>query len=294
MPDDTLRALVESVCRRTGLDPAGFTRLRRHAADVILLPHAADGGLVLKAAPAHGADRAVRAVALTRWLHGRGFPCTHPAAVDQPMVVGNRVVTIWLHHDQHDRGIPGAAHLGTLLRSLHRLPLPPVELPEAQPLAGLADLIEADTALPPRNRKWLLQERSRLLERYRSLDFPLGSGLIHGDAYPGNTLWDNDGGTVLLGDWDEPALGPRELDLANTIQGRRFGRPPSEIDAFVDAYGYDPRKWEGLEVLTRIRDMHTLGSFLRRAAHGDQAAADELRTRAGSLRTGNDTDWHAA
>uniref|UniRef100_UPI003F49A80C phosphotransferase n=1 Tax=Amycolatopsis sp. CA-096443 TaxID=3239919 RepID=UPI003F49A80C len=290
MPDDIPRALVESVCASAGLDGAGARRLRRHAADVILLPRA-EGGLVLKIDRADGASRAARAVALTRWLRERGFPCTRPAALDQPLRVGDRVVTVWLHHDQRGRGVPGAAHLGALLRSLHRLPPPPVELPPARPLAGLAGLLEADTALPDRDRDWLLGERVRLLDRYRSLEFPLGEGFVHGDAYPGNTLWDGD--AVLLGDWDEPAIGPRELDLANTVQGQRFGRPAAEVDAFLAAYGHDPRG-RGLDVLTRIRDLHTLGSFLRRAAGGDRPAAEELRARAVSLRTGTGAAWRAA
>ncbi|WP_406639201.1 phosphotransferase [Amycolatopsis sp. WGS_07] len=294
MPDDNLRAIVESACRRAGLDSTGATRLRKHAADVILLPAAADGGLVLKVAPANSASRADRAVTLTRWLCDRGFPCTRPADIDQPFVVEDRVVTVWLHYDQRGRPTPGAAHLGTLLRGLHRLPVPRIELPVAQPLSMLAGLIQNDSTLPRQDRDWLLHERSRLLDRYRSLDFHLGVGLIHGDAYPGNTLWDAGDTTVLLGDWDEAAIGPRELDLANTVQGRRFGRSTAEISAFFDAYGHDLRDWNGLAVLTRIRDMHTLGSFLRRAAHGDRPAADELRARAASLRTGSSAAWHAA
>lgn len=58
---------------------------------------------------------------------------------------------------------------------------------------------------------------------YARLDFPLGYGWIHGDAYPGNTLWDSD--EALLADWDEVGTGPRELDLVNTHQGARFGDP---------------------------------------------------------------------
>ncbi|MEV4927880.1 phosphotransferase family protein [Streptomyces roseoverticillatus] len=66
---------------------------------------------------------------------------------------------------------------------------------------------------------------------------------MHGDAYPGNTLWD--GESVRLGDWDEAATGPRELDLANTHQGARFGRTPAAIDAFTSAYGHSPWRLAG-------------------------------------------------
>ncbi|MGW7488995.1 phosphotransferase family protein [Streptomyces sp. NPDC054786] len=76
-----------------------------------------------------------------------------------------------------------------------------------------------------------------LLDAYAHLDFPLGQGLVHGDAYPGKTL--RDGSAATLGDWDEAAIGPRETDLANTFQGVRFGRTPAQLRAFSDAYGYD-------------------------------------------------------
>ncbi len=32
--------------------------------------------------------------------------------------------------------------------------------------------------------------------------------MVHGDAYSGNTLWAGD--SVLLGDWDETSIAPRE------------------------------------------------------------------------------------
>ncbi|WP_410676520.1 phosphotransferase [Amycolatopsis sp. cmx-4-68] len=166
---------------------------------------------------------------------------------------------------------------------LHQLPAPPVTLPTAAPLSSFAEAVAADSTLPDDDRRWLIGERDRLLDDFQGLAFPLGAGLIQGDAYPGNTLWDDD--RVLLGDWDEPAWGPRELDLANTIQGGiRFGRTPAELDAFTTAYGYDPRDWTGIDTLVRIRDLHTLGSFLRRAGNGDAAAAAELRRRMQSLR----------
>ena len=128
-----------------------------------------------------------------------------------------------------------------------------------------------------RDRRWLPAAVDQALEDYSRLDFPLGHGLLHGDAYPGNTLWD--GARALLGDWDEAAFGPREIDLANTFQGVRFGRTEAELSAFAHGYGYDPRPWPGLATLTTMRDLHTLGSFIRRADRGDAAAAAQLALR---------------
>ncbi len=267
--------------------------MRNHANDVYLLPGAGDSGMVAKVAPQSLQDRAARAVQLTLWLAGHGFPCTLPAPVEQPVELLGHVVTFWRFYTQEGREVPGAGCLGALLRQLHHLPVPPVELPRAAPLSSFADVVQADTTLPEHDRRWLIEERNRLLADFGQLTFPLGTGLIHGDAYPGNTLWD--GADVLLGDWDEPAWGPRELDLANTVQGGiRFGRSAAEVDAFSTAYGYDVRDWDGIDTLVRMRDLHTLGSFLRRAARGDVGAAAELERRVRSLRRGDRDTWVAA
>ncbi|UOX88387.1 phosphotransferase [Amycolatopsis sp. FBCC-B4732] len=293
MPDLVLQKVLDVACGRAGLDLAGVTPLRNHANDVYLLPSAGGNGVVVKVAPKATRDRADRAVQLTLWLIEHGFPCTRPAEVEQPVEFADHVVTFWRFYPQSDRRVPGAGHLGGLLRRLHHLPAPPIELPPAAPLSSFWDVVTADTTLSEDDRRWLVEERARLLEDFGRLTFPLGIGLIHGDAYPGNTLWD--GEDVVLGDWDEPAWGPRELDLANTVQGGlRFGRSTAELDAFAAAYGYDLRGWDGIDTLVGIRDLHTLGSFLRRAALGDDGAAAELQRRVGSLRQADRASWVAS
>lgn len=293
MADPVVPKVLDLACRRAGLDSAGATPLRNHANDVYLIPAAGSSGIVVKVAPQSQLDRANCAVRLTLWLAEQGFPCTLPAQVEQPVELLGHVVTFWRFYAQQDRGVPDAGYLGGLLRKLHLLPVPPVELPRAAPLSSFADIVKADTTLPEQDRGWLIEERNHLLADFGQLNFPLGTGLIHGDAYPGNTLWD--GADVLLGDWDEPAWGPRELDLANTVQGGiRFGRSADELDAFAAAYGYDVRDWDGIYTLVRMRDLHTLGSFFRRAGCGDAGAAAELERRVRSLRRGDCDTWVAA
>jgi len=152
--------------------------------------------------------------------------------------------------------------------------------------------VEASTSLSAHDRAWLLARRNDLIGEYELLDFPLREGWIHGDAYPGNTLWDD--GRALLGDWDEIGAGPRELDLVNTHQGARFGRPQAERDAFTAAYGYDVTAWPGFPVLREIRDFHTLGSYIRLADTGNEKAATELTFRLDTLKRGDsDAQWNA-
>lgn len=160
-----------------------------------------------------------------------------------------------------------------------------MKLEQYQPLKNFGDSVAASTFLPIEDRTWLLARRTELLGQYEQLDFPLGFGWIHGDAYPGNTLWDGD--RVLLGDWDEVGIGPRELDLVNTHQGARFGRSQAERSAFTAAYGYDVTPWRGFPVLREMRDLHTLGSYIRLADTGNEQAATQLRYRIDTLKQGD-------
>lgn len=229
--------------------------------------------------------RARTVVELTRWLTGQGFPSVAPLDVEQPIDVDDYTVTFWRYYPQNDRPKPTADHLGAMLRQLHALSTPPVELSEYQPLKNLGDSVTASTALSDNDRRWLLDRRAELLVQYEQLDFPLGSGWIHGDAYPGNTLWDGD--RALLGDWDEVGTGPRELDLVNTHQGARFGRSLTERGAFNAAYGYDVTAWPGFPVLREMRDLHTLGSYIRLADTENEQAAIQLDFRIGTLKRGD-------
>ncbi|MEU9395967.1 aminoglycoside phosphotransferase family protein [Streptomyces sp. NPDC048324] len=249
--------------------------------------------VVVRVSPISHQQNLATAISLTRWLVANGFPATEPADLPQPVAYEPYAVTFWQHYPQPAHGRPPTGRLGDLLRALHSLPAPPVTLPLYQPLASLKTVVESSTYLGSDQQSWLMERRRELLNAYGKLEFPLGYGHIHGDAYPGNALWDGQG--VRLGDWDEAAFGPREIDLANTFQGVRFGRTSAELDDFSFRYGYDISQWPGLPVLVGIRDLHTLGSFIRRADQGDTAAANQLSHRLQTLRNADDgAKWGAA
>jgi hypothetical protein len=280
---------IREACRALGLSAHGMTPLRRHATSVYLLPQE---GIVARVSPWDQREAVARSVALTRWLADQGLAVTETINVPQPIEYPPYTITFWTHYPQPDGPPPSAEHLGGLLRQLHALPAPPVKLPPYQPLATLQETMHQSTALSASDRRWLQEAISEALDAYSYLEFPLGEGLVHGDAYPGNTLWN--GRNALLGDWDEAAFGPREIDLANTFQGVRFGRTQQELRAFAHAYGYDPAPWPGLSVLTRMRDLHALGSFIRRADKGDEAAVEQLSFRLQTLRRGDqEATWSA-
>jgi Phosphotransferase enzyme family len=286
----TTLSVLREACSRTGLDPSDAVPLHQHAATLYLFK--AHRVVVRLNHDIDDRRRARTVVEITRWLTRQGFPSVAPTDVDQPLDVGDYTVTFWRYYPQNDRPKPTAGHLGTILRHLHALPTPPVELPPYQPLKNFSDSVAASTSLSTHDRAWLLTRGTELLGEYERLDFPLGDGWIHGDAYPGNTLWDHD--RALLGDWDEVGTGPRELDLVNTHQGARFGRPQAERDAFTTAYGYDVTAWPGFLVLREMRDLHTLGSYIRLADVGNKQAATELGFRIDTLQRGDiDARWNA-
>ncbi|MGH3856544.1 MAG: phosphotransferase [Pseudonocardiaceae bacterium] len=283
-------AVLHDACARAGLNASDAAPLHQHAATLYLFE--ANRVVVRLNNDSDDRARARTVVELTRWLTGQGFPSVAPADVEQPIDVDDYTVTFWRYYPQNDRPKPTADHLGAMLRRLHALPTPPVELSEYQPLKNLGDSVTASTALSDNDHGWLLDRRAELLAQYEQLDFPLGSGWIHGDAYPGNTLWDGD--RALLGDWDEVGTGPRELDLVNTHQGARFGRPQAERDAFNTAYGYDVTAWPGFPVLREMRDLHTLGSYIRLADTGNEQAAIQLGFRIDTLKRGDaNALWNA-
>lgn len=283
-------AVVREACSRTGLNSSDAVPLHQHAATLYLFE--TERIVIRLNSDIDDRRRARTAVELTRWLTRQGFPSVAPIDVEQPLDLDDHSVTFWRYYPQNDRPKPTADHLGAMLRQLHALPTPPVELPPYQPLKHFGDSVAASTSLLASDRAWLLARRAELLGEYERLDFSLGYGWIHGDAYPGNTLWDGD--RALLGDWDEAGTGPRELDLVNTHQGARFGRPRAERDAFTAAYGYDVTAWPGFPVLREMRDLHTLGSYMRLADAGNERAATELGFRLDTLKRGDtDAQWNA-
>lgn len=161
-------------------------------------------------------------------------------------------------------------------------------MPAHRPLGSVRRAIETSRAISEEEREWLRDRCAELLDAYERLEFVLPAGMIHGDAYSGNLL--RDGGRVVLADWDNASVGPREIDLAPTLQAVRFGLPEEDRDAFVSAYGEDIRSWDGYPVLRDIRELSTLRALLRDGQTSPDACG-ELRVRLRSLRLSDRQRW---
>ena len=139
-------------------------------------------------------------------------------------------------------------------------------------------MVEADAD----DREFLKSRCAELTEEFRRLEFALPPGPIHGDAWIGNLLTDR--GQVVLADFESAAIGPREWDLLPTaVAVERYGLAEEQYRAFVNAYGFDVRTWEGYPVLREIRQINMTTWIMQNAGQSPQIAA-EFKLRVSSLR----------
>jgi aminoglycoside phosphotransferase (APT) family kinase protein len=284
----TAGAVLNMAASRLGVPAHDARLLRLHGNASYLLPSA---GLVIRIAPtAQVLGPVTASIAVTRWLAGRGFPCTVPADIDdQPFVIAGHVVSAWKYLPTAGTPSPASAEMGTILRQLHAQGEP------ACPLPGLGDLLASVTAeishapdaIPPASQSWLAGRITQLRRQWHALDFSRPAGLIHGDAHIGN-LMRAASGQAVLGDWDHVATGPREWDLAQIhYMDRRFGQTgPDGVSAFAAAYGWDIRTWPGLDTLIAIREIWGLRPYIR-TGRDRPAYRQQLTYRLHTLQSGD-------
>jgi len=232
-----------------------------------------------------------RCLAVTAWLERVGFPAVRalPAAelgAVQPIVTGRHLVTFW-------RSLGPSASAGTtrdlgeLLRALHSLK-PPPELgtppaPTTDPV-GRARRQLLLAPVPAADRDFLLRRLDVVAAGYSRLDFPLGEGLLHGDATVANVVPDLSGQPTLI-DFDLVRTGPREWDLIRTATYyHRLGwHTGDEYRDFCAGYGVDVAAWPGFEVTADLGELLQV-AWLAEAASRRPALVPELRTRLDTLR----------
>lgn len=258
--------------------------LRSRSNAVFHLPAEAVVVRLSSATPTNEA-RAGLVVSLTSWISDHGGPALAPTSHPQPVREAGTVATLWPYLPSPS--IPRARDLAGAVRELHHLDAQPPPLPEHQPLARLHEALDLDTArdqsvLSTGTREWLLARAARLRHTYDTIATPLGRGLIHADVQPDNLLQDRDGRWLLI-DWDRASHGPRELDLAFAVPDH-FHDPDTERTEFSVAYGYDITSWTGWTLVRDLTELHSLASYVRRAAT-NPTARDELNRRVDSLVT---------
>ncbi|WP_171064570.1 aminoglycoside phosphotransferase family protein [Actinomadura soli] len=291
--------LLQQVCAAAGLDARDAVRLAGRANAVYRLPHA---NAVARLRQTHNSPewdrRMATSVKVTRWLAERDYPTVQPLdAVPQPVTVNGWTVTFWQYEPPgEDATSANATDLARLLRRLHTLQNPPIELPATDPLGSLPiDLHQHPEALTTQQRDWLLRRCADIAAAYPTAPMPpeLDHGLIHGDAHTGNLI-PTCGGYVVC-DWDSVSHGSRAQDLIPSLyRVVRLGSPRSTWLEMCSAYGIDPdlEHHPGMQLLYRAREIRALAAYVR-AASRSVAAKAELDKRMRTLMTGEDAIWHA-
>jgi hypothetical protein len=295
-----LEVVVRQAAQQAGVDPAGARLVHHYSNAIYVLPAANAVARVTWGGDA--LELVARSQVVARWLvREQGFPATEPLADTSPVTVDGAVVSFWAYYPQPRDASPPltSAQLAVLLRMLHDTPSAPVVLLAWIPLTSLQSTAEDGTlsaALTDDERGWILHRISEIREQLAGMEWPLGIGLIHGDAWAGNLL-SSPGASpagVVLGDWDWVSIGPREVDLIPTWHAAaRYGKPSSWTSDFTSRYGYDLARWDGFPVLMAMRDLVQLSGPIRRAPDSEPHR-EALRQRLDDLRAGRTaTTWKA-
>jgi len=291
----SLLAAVRKACTVRDLNATGMRLLHHYSNAVVLLPN--ENAAARVATSHHDVAQIKRSQHVTRWLvEQHGFPATRPlAGIELVELDTKTTVSFWVYYPQPRSPQPlTSAHLGRLLADLHGISTIPHDLPCWVPLDSLSQALHDDTtalALDDADRHWLLRRIGEVREELATVEWPLGQGLIHGDAWAGNLLWvpnpAHGRDSVVLGDWDRVSHGPREVDLIPTWHAaHRYGKGLRWICDFVHHYGYDLTSWLGLSALLAMRDLVQISGPLRRAPHSPPHA-HALRQRLGGLQAGD-------
>ncbi|MBH1938436.1 aminoglycoside phosphotransferase family protein [Streptomyces sp. AV19] len=279
---------------RDALAAAGVTAPAAREATLLALGENAVfavGGLVAKVgrhASLH--DRASRELRVASWLAESGVPAVRPAEPEVVMADGHPV-TLW-HRLPEPVRPAGPEDLAALLRLVHALPAPDFGLPPRELLDGVERWLRlAGSAIDPADADYLRERRDGFAAAAAALVPQLPPGPLHGDALPRN-VHVGPSGPVLV-DLETFSGDMREHDLVVMALSRdRYGLDPRAYDAFVRAYGWDVREWDGCAILRGARETASC-AWVAQHAPGNPAARAEFGRRVASLMEGDETvRWH--
>ena len=284
----TTRATLETACKLAGLEAqdAELVRMGENA-----MYRLASGDVMARVGRSVEASR--KELHVADWLGCHGFPAARLAEVSQPVAETDVAVTFW-EFIASSEPPARSAELGTVLRELHSLPAPDFSLPEFRPMPKVSDrLARIGARLPSQEREFLANRKQELEDQFRSLDFNLGVGPIHGDAHRSNLLRDRHAGRVRLIDFEDFCVGPREWDLCVEAVGYWALNWISDEDyeRYVDACGFDALSWSGFNVIRAIRELN-MTTWLAQMLGQSSAVDAEVMKRIRDLRNDDvPRDW---
>lgn len=274
--------MLARVCAAAGLDHRGARLLKFTANAVFQLRAPVIVRIAGSTALRH---RAAKVVRVAGWLAEHDVPAVRLLpGLPQPVQVGPYQATLW-QAVPPGRRRPTSRDLAASLRRLHALPRPDFDLPEWAPLDDVQRRLGDAEDLDPADRRFLEDRCAELTQLLTTLDYPLGTTVVHGDAHLGNLVPGPDG--PVLCDFDSTCLGPAEWDLTPIPVGlSRFGGSRRAARRFVREYGFDVTRWPGFTVLREVRELKLATSVLP-IMRSNPGVVPELRKRLHSVRTGD-------
>lgn len=234
-------------------------------------------------------------VRVARFLESRKLPAARLVLPDrQPLIYGDGVVTLWNAVVILERR-PEPAVLGQLARRLHEATagILPAEIPDIDPLSLARGWLPRLGSEPMGEEVGKLWDEFEWLERSWDETIasdPLGTVLLHGDFHQDNVVVTPEGPTLL--DLEEAGRGPASWDLVPHLVGvRRYGASKHGCRSFLDAYGADPLKWEGTEILCRAYELLLIAWAIAHR-HTSPAMAAEGELRLSSFLGSMDKPWN--
>jgi aminoglycoside phosphotransferase len=286
---DELRSVLVSAAGEVGLEVSSCRLLRLGENAVFALEPDVIARVIRSGA---SAEAVARTVAVARWLRKHEVPAVEALDVDQPVGVGDRLVTFWrsLGDGEH---YGSTMQLASLLRRLHTLDQPTsLHLPAMDPFDRASRRL-LTAPLSEDDARFLSQRLDQLRDQFSALEFQLGTAVLHDDASVGNVLVDQDGVARLI-DLDGFCIGPREWDLILTaIYYDRYGwHTREEYEAFCEVYGADVMAWDGYETLADIREL-VMVTWMAQDADRDEKTGAEVAKRIDALRHNRSRkDWN--
>lgn len=286
VPDDPRWSAVLEGLAQAGAPTAAVPAVVRDGAALLVRA----GPVLIRVRPADGDAVARREVEVASVLATAGVPVTPLVApTDQPWAIGDTVVTAWQWVDVVAPA--GPDDLGLLARALRERTIgaaarvatfDPIEV-----VLGAVSHLPADD----RDAAFVRARAGDLAGPWAdaAADDPLGHAIVHGDLHGGNVVVGADG--PLLTDLELSGGGPASYDVAATaVAVGRYGRPESDLEGFVDAYGADPRPWTGFATFVAVDELWGT-AWAVGVRHLDQQWDHEAARRVESLRDGTDHRW---
>ncbi|MFI6341206.1 phosphotransferase family protein [Streptomyces sp. NPDC050535] len=254
------RAAMEEACNIAGFNSAGAVPVRVAENEIWRLP----SRVIVRIARPGQWDAAAREVRVAEWLADNQVPAVRPLPVKQPVEADDRPVTFWEELPAHETG--SIMDVVTLLKLLHALPIPDLELGRLDPFVRVAERIDAATSLPDDDRRWLHRHLTDLQERWLKRPVGLPECVVHGDAWVGNAVRTTLGPILL--DLERVSVGPPEWDLVSTAVKMTTTGAVSEAEyaQFCATYGSDVTRWDGYELLAGARQLRMTSYAAQHAA----------------------------